>query len=240
VSTPGQPPIDLRIGPFRQRIAALEAENARLQKELEDVQRSTTDVSLAGLVGSLAAAAAVTEAAVPGRAVVSLGLTLRSYLALDGGALGVRFVPPELTASPVGLSTTTIELAKVPPAEGGPPPNLHAVLESKQRVFADPAFQGVGAAARVVAEAGTALATASSWSLESIVQLAASIGSVEQDVASALAGRRPAEELAAFSSAVEELVALASTVAGRGAVAADVSALAAALEATTVAAAAFL
>jgi hypothetical protein len=239
VSTPGEP-LDLRIGLFRQRIAALEAENARLQKELEDVQRSTTDVSFAGLVGSLAAAAAVTEAAVPGRAVVSLGLTLRSYLALDGGALGVRFVPPELTASPVGLSTTSIELAKVPPAEGGPPPNLHAVLESKQRLFAHPAFEGVAAAARVVAEAGTALATTSAWSLESIVQLAASLGAVEREVASAVAGNRPAEAVSAFRAAVDELAGLAATVAGRGAVAADVPALAGALEATTRAASALL
>src|SRR5438874_1660657 len=106
MSTPGQPPVDLRIGPFRQRVVALEAENARLQKELEDVQRSTTDVSFAGLVGSLAAAAAVAGRR-PAEAVAALSTAVEELVALASAVAGRGAGAADVPALTAALDATT-------------------------------------------------------------------------------------------------------------------------------------
>ena len=111
---------ELRL--LRQRIVDLEGRNIELGERVEQLEQLRADVSVAGLVQSLALEVALGEATMPDHAVTPVSISASTYLVPSGGGLGLRFHTPELGEAK-GLSSTSLELAKVPsPAPGNTPP----------------------------------------------------------------------------------------------------------------------
>src|SRR6516165_3993497 len=67
-----EPSFTTDIGRLRQRILQLEAANLQLKQQLDQLRQLQTDASLQNFIGALGMAAAIGEAAMPGRAVTSL------------------------------------------------------------------------------------------------------------------------------------------------------------------------
>jgi hypothetical protein len=214
---------------LRQRVLDLESENITLRDRAERLERLRADLTLSGFVDSLALATALGEASLPDRVVSSLSLEARTYLLPSEGGLALRFQPPELADRPAGLSTTSLELARVPGPESRTAPSLYAVLEEKQRLYG---ARSAPAAANVVVECAKALAESGRWSLLFLATSALRIAELELELAEAA-------DDPAYAEAAGALAQLAKALEDKPRpVAADVVSLAAALDATTIAAAA--
>jgi hypothetical protein len=173
------------------------------------------------------------------RVVSSIAVSAQTYLVPSGGGVGVRFQPPETADRPAGLSTTSFELAKIPSVEGAAPRSLYAVLEDKQRLCGlEPwsAFEGGG---ELIAELGKLLVDTGGWSVASLAEAATRIVALERKLAAAAVRGRAAEPIRAYREAIGSLGELAKELRGKPRpVGGDVLRLAAALDATTRAAAA--
>jgi hypothetical protein len=217
------------IALLRQRVLDLESENITLRDRADRLERLHADMTLSGFVDSLALATALGEASMTDRVVSSVALEARTYLVPSGGGLALRFQPAELADRPAGLSTTSLELAKVPGPDARAAPSFYAVLEEKQRLYDGLSADSGG---QVVAECATALAGSGSWSLAFLARAASSIGAFELGLARSLGDQ-------AYVDAAEALIRLARGIAAKPRpVAGDVLSLAAALDRSTSAAAA--
>jgi hypothetical protein len=236
-NAPGHP----RVAPdppilalLRGRLVALEAANIELQNRLAELAQVKADVSLQNLVDSVGLAASLGEATMPDRTIDSITLELKSYLTVEGGSVGIRFQQPELGVFAVGLATTSIELAKVPPRPGDPPPpNLVAVLAEKQSVFTSLSTRSREAAA-VVALVTVVLSNTGGWNLPYLIQESAAIVALESQLTPFLTQVAPAGAVQSFAAAVQDLQVLTTALSQKPrTVASDLLALARALDATT-------
>jgi hypothetical protein len=233
-----QAPDTTDIALLRQRILDLEAENVQLRKQLEDLARVKADMSLQQFVESIGLAAAVGEASMPDRAIVAIAMTVQAYVSPSDSDVGIRFQQPELGALAVGLSSTSLEVAKIPPQAGvAAPRNLYAVMQEKQHVYSDPFWTRFEQAAQIVAEIAKVFANTGGWNASYLIQAAANIAAIEQDLVSAIAAAVPSETAAEYRAAVDALSALTSALSAKASpVAGDLFALSAALDTTTSAA----
>jgi hypothetical protein len=229
-------PDDDEIRLLLRRIVNLEAENIMLRKKLQDLEQLRTDISLQTFFDAIGLAAAVGEASMPDRAIGSIQMTLKSYLASADGGVALRFQPPELGALAHGLSTTCFEMAKVPPASDAPaPPKLYSVLLEKQLAFTNLTTR-IPEAAAVAGETATALANTGGWTFAYLVQEAASIASLEQGLVAAITAIAVPGTAADFQAGVRALSALTDQLKAKPRpVAGDVLALSDALNTTTIA-----
>jgi hypothetical protein len=210
---------------LRQRVVDLEAENHQLRERLVLVEQMRADISLSGFVQALALDVALGEATMPDRVITPVAVSASTYLVPADAGIGLRFQPPELADRPEGLSTTSLELAKVPAVEGTTPRSLYAVLEDKQRVY------GGAAAGRIeggiVAEVGKVLAQSAAWTLAFLAEAASRIGELELKLAESAGDEDRSRRVTALLELARSLAAK------RGFVMGDLYALAAALDATT-------
>ena len=210
---------------LRQRVVDLEAENQQLRERLARAEQTRADISLSGFVQTLALDVALAEATMPDRVVTPVAVSASTYLVPTDSGIGLRFQPPELADRAAGLSTTSLELAKIPLAEGTVPRNLYAVLAEKQRAY------GGEAAGRpevgIVAEVGKMLAASGAWTLPLLAEGASRIGELELGLAQSLGDEARSRHAAELLELTRSLAAKGSYVTG------DLHALAAALDATT-------
>lgn len=215
------------IGLLRQRVLDLESENIALRQHSERLEQLRAELTLSDFVDSLALATTLGEASMPDRVISSLAIEARSYLVPANGGLGLRFQPPELAERPRGLSTTSLELAKIPGLGAHAAPSLYNVFEAKQRLYTGLSAE---AAAQVVLECTKALAESGSWSIPFLAGTALRIGEGELTLAGSVADP-------AYSDAARALVELAQRLSAKARpVAGDVYSLAAALDGSTQAA----
>jgi hypothetical protein len=210
---------------LRQRVVDLEAENFELKERLARVEQLRADISLGGFVQSLALDVALGEATMPDRVVTPVAVSASTYLLPSEGGIGLRFQPPELADRPEALSSTSLELAKVPMVDGRTPPSLYAVLQQKQRVY------GVSSAGRIegriVAEVGKVLAESGGWTLPFLAEAAVRIGELELKLAESARDEGRSEAAKALLRLARSVLATPRPAAG------DLYSLAAALDATT-------
>ena len=218
---PGRQALEL----LRQRVVDLEAQNFELQERLARVEQARADISLAGFVQSLALDVALGEATMPDRVVTPISVSASTYLVPSDGGVGLRFQPPELADRPTGLSSTSLELAKVPSVEGRAPPSLYAVLQEKQRIYGASAAGRIEG--RIVAEVGKVLAASGAWTLPFLSESAVHIGELELKLAESMGDEGRSRDATALLDLARSLLAKPRSVAG------DLYALAAALDATT-------
>jgi hypothetical protein len=210
---------------LRQRVVDLEAENFELQERLERLKHARADVSLSGFVQSLALDVALGEATMPDRVVTPVSVSASTYLVPSDGGIGLRFQPPELADRPEGLSSTSLELAKVPMVDGRTPPSLYSVLQQKQRVYGVPSAGRI--AGRIVAEVGKVLAASGAWTLPFLAESAVRIGELELKLAESERAEGRSEDAKALLRVARSLLDKPRPTAG------DLYSLAAALDATT-------
>lgn len=219
---------------LQQRILDLEGENFALRTQLEKLAAVKADLPLQRFIDSVALAAALGEASMPERAISSIKAEARTFLAPDGGGIGVRFQQPELAATPDGLSSTSFEIVKVPPPPGTEAPaNLYAVLQQIQRVYSDPFWLRFTPSAQIVAAATKALANVDAWNAPFLARAAADLAQLQGSLVE-LASGAGAEN---FKSAVAALRSLTSALTLKANfVAGDVYSLASALASAVAAA----
>ena len=167
---------ELRL--LRQRIVDLEGLNIELRDRAEKLEQLRVDISVSGLVQSLALEVALGEATMPDHAVTPVSISASTYLVPSGNGLGLRFHTPEL-GDARGLSSTSLELAKVPAPEGRAPRSLYAILQSKQVAYGPAALSGSDLEALLIAEIGKVLAQSGAWAMPFLVEAAERIGELE-------------------------------------------------------------
>lgn len=231
----------LDIASLRQRIAELEKQNLELRNELNELKQADTDASLQQFIELIAMSAALGETTMPGRTVESLSASVKAHLSPMAGAEGVtlRFQPPELGAINIGaMSTTSFEIAKVPPAAGVTAPgNFYALLLDTQAIYAAlNAPKAADLARRIVIAVSQAIADTHGWRFAYLVGVAASLADLQAQVAAM--DERP--QAGALRARCEDLSALAKRLAAKARpVAGDLYALTSAFSETTIAAGAF-
>lgn len=223
---------DIRL--LRQRIVSLEAENIGLRRKLQELAQIHADMPLQNFIDAIGLAATIGEASMPDRAIGSIQMMVKSYLAPVDGGVGLRFQQPELGALAVGLSSTSFEISKVPPEVNAPaPPKLYGVLLEKLLAFTSLSAR-IPAAAQVAGEAATALANTGGWTFAYLVQKAATIATLEKGLALAIGTIAVPGTATDYASAVLALSVLTDSLAGKPRpVAGDVLALSGALDAAT-------
>jgi hypothetical protein len=215
---------ELRL--LRQRIVDLEADNIGLRERAEKLEQLRTDISVSGLVQSLALDVALGEATMPDHTVTPVSLSANTYLVPAGDGLGLRFHTPEL-GDATGLSSTSLELAKVPAPEGRAPRSLYAVLQHKQLAYGPAAERGGDLEGLLIAEIGKVLAESGAWTMPFLADSAGRLGDLELKLADSAGDEER-------SRAAIALVELARSLAGRARfVAGDLQGLTAAVDATT-------
>lgn len=210
---------------LRQRVIDLEAEKHALQERVDRLEQLRADISLSGFVQSLTLDVALGEATMPDHVVTPVAISASTYLIPVAEGIGLRFPPPDLTDAGA-LSTTSFELAKVPALDGRTPRSLYAVLQQKQRAYAETA-EGGRAPGLLVAEIGKVLAESGSWTVPFLAGAAGRIGELELKLAESSGNEARAKAAAALIEVARSLDGKARFVAG------DVHALAAGLDATT-------
>jgi hypothetical protein len=218
-----EPQRELRL--LRRRVVDLEGENFALQQRVERLEQLGADLSLSGFVHSLALDVALAEATMPDRVVTPVAISASTYLVPSGDGIGLRFHTPELGAASA-LSSTSLELAKVPAPDGRAPRSLYAILQHKQLAYGAAAVSG-DLEGWLIAEVGKVLAESGAWTMPFLAGAAARIGELELKLAESAGDEER-------SKAATALVELARTLVDRlRFVAGDLHALAAALDATT-------
>jgi len=214
---------ELRL--LRQRVVDLEADNIALRERAERLERLRADISLSGFVHSLALDVALGEATMPDHVVTPVAISASSYLVPNRDGIGLRFHTPEL-GDATAVSSTSLELAKVPAPEGRAPRSLYAILQHKQLAYGAAAVTG-DPEGQLIAEIGKMLAESGAWTMPFLAGAAGRIGELELKLAESAADDER-------SKAATALVELARSLADRTQfVVGDLQALAAALDATT-------
>ena len=210
---------------LRQRVADLEAEKIELHERLALAEKARADLSLSQFIQSIALDVALGEAAMPDRVITPVAVSASTYLVPTDTGIGLRFQPPELADKPEGLSSTSLELAKVPSVEGRAPPSLYAVLQQKQRAYGVP---GAGRLeGRIVAEVGKVLAASGVWTLPFLAESALRIGELELKLAESAGDEGRSEDAKVLLRLARSLLDKPRPVVG------DLYTLAVALDATT-------
>ena len=227
---------------LRDRLLVLEAENAKLRSQVEQLSLLKADLPLQAFIAAIGMAAAIGEASMPDRAIPFISATVQSYLAPSEMGIGLRFRTPESVGLGTGLSTTSFEIVNVPSPPGVPSPrSLYAVLQEKQRVFSIPFVARFGPAAGIVTEIAKTLAATDSWNFTFLLQSAGTVSALETKLGSLLTGVVPPDTATAYSTAVQSLVALTTALGTKpNPVVGDLLALAVALDMTTNALKSFL
>lgn len=223
------------INLLKQRVLDLEAQNFKLQEQVEQLGKLRADLPFQKLIESLGLSAALGEATMTDRALSTLSVSLQTYVNTEGGAMGFRFHQPEFGPGTGVLSTSTFELAKIPPQPGNPSPrSLYAGLQEKQRVFSHFFWSSFKPASQLMTEIALTLAETAQWDVPYLTRRAGNIASFEKSLSALVAGHVKPEAAADFETAVEALAQLAGTMQTKASpVAGDLYALAAALEDTT-------
>ena len=161
----------------------------------------------------------------PDHVVTPVAISANTYLVPSAEGIGLRFPSPD-TGDGRALSSTSLELAKVPALDGRTPRSLYSVLQHKQRAYGETAESG-RVQGLLVAEIGKALAESGSWTVPFLAEAAGRIGELELKLAES-----SGDDVQAKSA--DALVELARSLAGKAQfVAGDVQALAFGLDATT-------
>jgi hypothetical protein len=228
---------------IRQVLLNREADNEKLRIQLQQAIVTKADLALENFIASIGMAAAVGEATMQDRVISSLSATLQTYVTPTDTSVGLRFFQPGVDGHRDSLSSTTFEIARVPPPAGVPAPrNLYTVLLEKQNLYSNafwarfttntsppgqPANDIVVAVAVILANAGT-------WSFPYLLQSAAALGNSEKTLAALVSAVSPGNAATAYSAAVSLLLALTTALTNkRVAVAGDLLALTASLDNVT-------
>jgi hypothetical protein len=224
---------------LRQR--AIDQESANAQLRAQGIAGASPDIPLDAFIASLGLAAALGEASMPGSAISSISSTTKAYLVVGtpSETVRLRFYQPEL-GSASGLSSTTVQIEKVPPALGFPSPrNLYAVLADKQSVYTSAFWLQFPPSAQIIGQIAMVFANTGAWTFPLLVQSAGTIASLEKTLAAAVPPDSP--PLSAYVSAVASLSSLAGTLVSKAIpVSGDLLELTAALDGTTTVARRFL
>ncbi len=228
---------------IRQRALDREADNAKLQTQVQHAVQANADLPLQNFIASVGLAAAVGEATMPDRAIASISATVLSHLTLAGPTVGLRFFQPGVGVDPSSLSSTTFEIAKVPPQPGATAPRcLYSVLEDKQNVYTNSFWARFTTtsqppsqpSANIVVAIAEVLANTGGWNFLYLLQSAAAIGTLEKTLSSLVTIALPVDKAAAYGISVDSLLALTKALGGKDVpVAGDLHALTASLDNTT-------
>jgi len=245
------PQLDIGIERLKQRIAELEAENSALQLQIQQLteQQIKADVSLDNFIAAMGMSAVLGESSMRDRSVGSIGASVQAYLGVSSGSIALRLHQPESTQF-AGLSSTSFEIAKIPPAPGQPATrNLYVVLEDTQHVYTDPYWlQFLTAtqppqqpALQIVTEISQIFAQTGGWTFPFLSQEMAVIARFEKSLSDLLANAVPGSQATAYQAAVDSLLALTSILTTKAfPVAGDLMALTAAVDSATTSARSFL
>ncbi len=241
-----QPPADGDVALLRQRVLDLEGDKVGLRRQLDQALQTRSDQTVQNFIATLGLAVAIGEATMPDRVISSVAANLQTYITTAASAVGLRFFQPGVETDPSALSSTTFEIAKIPPQPGAPaPPHLYAVLEDKQSVYTDTFWSRFATSTQppsqpsvdLVVAIATVLANTGGWNFAFLVQSATTIGMLEKSLASLVAAAVTGGAVTAYGAAVDSLLALTKALGGKEVpVAGDLFALAASLANTTSAA----
>ncbi len=239
-----RPPLGIQEAhDIRQVVLDREADNERLRTQLQQAIVTRADLPLESFIASLGMAAAVGEATMPDRTVSSLSATVQSYVTPSDTSVGLRFFQPGVDTHLETLSSTSLELARVPPPTGVPAPrSFYTVLLDKQSLYTDAFWAQFTTkstppgqpANDIVVAASTALANAGSWNFAYLLQSATAIANSEKSLADLAAAKVAGSAASSYSAAVTSLLALATALSNKSLpVAGDLLTLAASLDNTT-------
>lgn len=228
---------------IRQRALDREADNAKLQTQVQNAVQASADLPLQNFIAAVGLAGAIGEATMPDRAIGSISATVQTHLSLAGSAVGLRFFQPGIGVDPGSLSSTTFEIAKVPPPpDATAPRSLYSVLEDKQVVYTNSFWSRFNASgpppsrppAEIIVAIATVLANTGRWNFSYLLQSALAIGSLEKTLSSLISAALPGDSAAAYSVSVDSLLALTKALSAKDVpVAGDLLALTASLDNTT-------
>jgi hypothetical protein len=228
---------------IRQVVLNREADNAQLRTQLQQAIVTKADLPLENFIASLGLAAAVGEATMPDRTISSLSATLQTHISMADSSVGLHFFQPGIDSPSDSLSSTSFEIAKVPPQAGVPAPrNLYIVLQEKQAVYSNPFWTRFKTSTQppsqpandVVVIVATALANTSAWNFPYLLQSATAIGNSEKTLAALVIAAQPSDAATAYTAAVSSLLALTTALANKpAAVAGDLLALTGSLDNVT-------
>jgi hypothetical protein len=212
-------------------------------------QQIKADVSLENFISVIGLSAALGEASMRERSVGSIGASVQAYIGVSAGSIGLRLHQPESTQF-AGLSSTSFEIAKIPPVSGQPATrNLYAVLEDAQHVYTEPYWlQFLTAtqppqqpALQIVTEIVQIFAQTGGWTFTFLAQEIAVIARIEKSLSDLLAKEVPGSQATAYQAAVDALLALTSVLTTKAfPVAGDLMALTIAVDSATTIARSFL
>jgi len=228
---------------LRQRVLNLEADKEQLQVQVQHAVQAKADLPAQNFIAALGLAAAIGEATMPDRIISSISATVQSHIAMSDAIVGLHFFQPGVDGTPSSLSSTSFEIAKVPPGPGAAPPrNLYLVLEDKQSVYTNPFWTRFTTtsqppsqpAADIVAAIATVFANTAGWNFAYLLQSATAIGTLEKTLSSLVTAGLPGDRAAAYAAAVDSLLALTKALATKDLpVAADLLLLTASFDNTT-------
>jgi hypothetical protein len=230
------------INLLKQKVLDLEAQNFKLKEQVDRLEKLRADLPFQKLIESLGLSAALGEATMTNRALSTLAVSVQTYVNMEGGAMSLRFHQPEFGSGTGVLSTSSFELAKVPPQPGVPSPrSFYAGLQEKQRVYSHPFWSSLKPASQLVTELALTLAETSEWNVPYLARRVGNVASFEKSLSTLVASEVKPEAVADLEASVDALAQLAGTLQTKASpVAGDLYALAAALEDTTRAAKAIL
>jgi hypothetical protein len=224
-----------QIHVLSQHVLDLEARNIHLQTEVQQVAQATTDMLVGEFAEMVAVSVEIAEAVMPDRSVTSFTGELRSYLLPQQGTFGVRLPQPELSVDPGALSSTSIQMAKVPPpaTSAVSSKSFYLILVEKQALYGAPRWSASKAAAALVSGVISLLTETRDWGGVAIPQAAAALAGLELALAEELAASPPSE-LAQYKALATSCQTLARGIVARAKlVPGDVKAVASALDQTT-------
>jgi hypothetical protein len=228
---------------IRQVLLDREAVNENLRVQLQQAIVTKADLPLENFIASIGLAVAVGQASMPDRTVPSLSASLQSYVTPTESSVGLRFFQPGVDGHPESLSTTTFQIALVPPAPGlRAPRNLYTVLLEKQSLYTNTFWARFVTSASppavpandIVVALTAILANSGSWNYSYLLQSSMAVGNSEKALAALVSVALPGDAATAFSAAVSSLLALTTALAAKPtAVAGDLFALTASLDNVT-------
>ncbi len=228
---------------IRQRALDREAENVKLQTQVGQAVEVKADIPLQNFLASLGLAAALGESTMPDRTIPSISAILQTHITVAGAVVGLRFFQPGVGGDPASLTSTSFEIAKVPPQPGAlARRNLYTVLQDKQSLYTNPFWNQFTAttqppstpSADLVVTVATILANTGSWSFAFLLQSAVSIAGLEKNLSSLVAAALPGDSAVAFGAAADSALALTRALGNKNMpVAGDLFALTTSLDNTT-------
>lgn len=209
------------------------AANTQLQARQEQVVASKADITLGNVIAAYGLAAAIAESTMPDRAIPTISASLRSYMILENGDVGLRFWQPEIGGG--AFATSTFDLVKTPPASGAITPlRLFRVLQAKLAAYASPFWQTRGPSVSILVSCATTLAETAAWNFRFLLGQATQLAALESQLAGATFASSDATLVTAYKTATAALATLTTALAAKTTpVAGDFFALEAALDVTT-------